>query len=212
MKNLTNSLHILFNNLVRYSYPYEEMLSSIPINGVYILFEKGERYNEFDRIVQVGIGREDGNLQNRLNEHFIKKNKNRSIFRKNIGRTFLNEEDNPYLKCWNVDSTSRKNKEKYSKCLNLNFEAELEDRITEYIQSNITFCVFNVDTKEERIYWKSKIVATIAQSGITPSETWLGNNSPQDKIKKSGLWQEQHHHDLQLTHEELEQLIKIVRC
>ncbi len=45
-------LHKLFNNMQRYTM---ETINEIPFrNGIYIFFEKGEKYGELDRIVRVG--------------------------------------------------------------------------------------------------------------------------------------------------------------
>ena len=60
-------------------------------NGVYILFEKNESGHNGDRIVRIGSHTGNDNLVKRLEEHFLKENKDRSIFRKNIGRALLNK-------------------------------------------------------------------------------------------------------------------------
>ena len=53
---------------------------NIPNNGVYILFERDEKAHGGDRIVRIGTHTGDSNLYNRLKEHFINENKDRSIF------------------------------------------------------------------------------------------------------------------------------------
>lgn len=187
---MTIELHDLFNVQKRYSFPFDNSLHEIPLNGIYVIFENGEKYGKYDRIVRVGTHTGKNQLRSRLKQHFIKENKNRSIFRKNIGRCFLNQENHPYLKLWELDITSRKEKEKNLKFLNLDFEKQLENRITNYIQNNFTFCTFYLDTKEERLFWESKIVSTLAKAvNSQPSDNWLGNYSPKSKIKMSGLWQ-----------------------
>ncbi len=85
---------------------------------------------------------------------------------------------------------SKAEKEKNLKLLDLDFEKKIEKRISDYIQNNLSFCVFQVDTKEQRLFWESKIVSTLAKSNeLKPSKNWLGNSSTKDKIKASGLWQ-----------------------
>ena len=79
-------LHKLLNNLTRYSYPFEENLISIPSNGIYIKFEKGEKIEGLDRIVRIGTHTGNNQLHSRLFQHFENENQRRSIFRKNIGR------------------------------------------------------------------------------------------------------------------------------
>ena len=128
-----------------------------------------------DRIVRIGTDTGNNQLHSRLFQHFENKNQRRSIFRKNIGRCFLNKDNNPYLKYWELDITSKADKEKNLKYLDFDFENKLEQRISNYIQDNFSFSVFQLDNKEDRLFWESKIVATIAQSGISPTSNWLGN-------------------------------------
>jgi len=200
-------LHQLFNGLIRYSFPFKEYEKNIPQNGIYIIFEKGELFNGYDRIVRVGTHTGVSQLRSRLNQHFVKKNKNRSIFRKNIGRCILNREQSPYLPLWELDITSRIDKEKNFKLLDLEFEKMIENRISVYIQGNLSFCVFQVETKEQRLFWESKIVSTLAKSKeLKPSENWLGNFSPKDRIKISGLWQVNELYNDILTENELNTL------
>lgn len=190
MKNIITELHQLFNEQKRFSFPYEQFIHQIPKNGIYIIFESGEKYKDFDRIVRIGTHTGINQLRSRLKQHFIKENKNRSIFRKNIGRCFLNQGNKPYLDFWELDTTSRVDKEKNLKLLDLVFEKQIEKAISKYIQNNLSFCVFQIDTKDERLFWESKIVSTLANAtDIKPSDKWLGNYSTKNKIKASGLWQ-----------------------
>lgn len=206
---MKSELHQLFNNLERFNYPFENNINSIPKNGIYIKFEKGENFNGLDRIVRIGTDTGENNLHKRLIEHFITENKNRSIFRKNIGRALLNKDKNPYLKYWELDTTSKADKAKYLKLLDLNFEIKLEKEISNYIKSNFSFCVFQVDTKEKRLFWESKLISTLAFS-TKPSENWLGNFSPKSRIKESGLWQIQGLTKAKLTKNEFEELKKLI--
>lgn len=204
---LTYRLHKLFNEQNRFSFPFKDKESKIPRNGIYVIFEKGETFNDIDRIVRVGTHTGENQLRSRLNQHFVKENKNRSIFRKNIGRCFLNKDKSKYLDLWELDITSKADKVKNLKSLDLNFEKELETRISDYIQTNLSFCVFQVDTKEQRLFWESKIVSTLAKSNeLKPSKNWLGNYSTKDKIKQSGLWQVNELYNEELTETEFEQL------
>jgi hypothetical protein len=210
VKNLADDLHRLFNNQKKFTYPFESQLTQMPDNGIYVKFEKGERFGDLDRIVRVGTDTGENNLKKRLVEHFVTENKNRSIFRKNIGRAFLNKERNPYLKFWELDTTSKIEKEKNLKFIDKEYERELERKISDYIKSNFSFCVFKMETKESRLFWESKIVSTLAQSQIRPSDNWLGNHSPKKPIRESGLWQVQGLKDPKLTDEEFERLRKMI--
>lgn len=207
MTTLTFRLHKLFNEQNRFTFPFKDKENEIPRNGIYVIFEKGETFNDIDRIVRVGTHTGEKQLRSRLNQHFVKENKNRSIFRKNIGRCFLNKDKNRYLDLWELDITSKAEKEKNLNLLDLDFEKQLEKRISEYIQANFSFCIFQVDTKEQRLFWESKIVSTLAKSNeLTPSKNWLGNYSTKDKIRQSGLWQVNELYNEELTETEFEQL------
>jgi hypothetical protein len=203
-------LHKLFNNLTRFSYPFEKELVKIPSNGIYIKFEVGEIIEGMNRIVRIGTDTGNNQLHSRLFQHFENKNQRRSIFRKNIGRCFLHKENNAYLKCWELDITSKADKEKNLKYIDFDFEQLIEQKISDYIQNNFSFCVFQVDDKEDRLFWESKIIATIAQSGIRSTSNWLGKYSPKSKIKEYGLWQVQQLMNPPLTLNELETLKNIV--
>jgi len=207
MRNLVLELHQILNEQKRYSFPFEHFIHEIPKNGIYIIFENGEKYKNLDRIVRVGTHRGNNKLRSRLNEHFIKENKNRSIFRKNIVRCFLNKESNTYLSLWELDITSRADKEKNLKLIDLDFEKKMEKRISNYVQTNLSFCVFQIDTKDDRLFWERKIISTLAKaSDIKSSENWLGNQSTKDKIKVSGLWQVNELYNDSLTELEFDQL------
>ena len=202
-------LHELFNRRHRFSVPFDKQ--NIPQNGIYILFEKGETFQGFDRIVRVGTHTGDNQLRSRLTQHFITEKKNRSIFRKNIGRCFLAKENDPYLKLWEIDTTSRSKKEEYQNQLNTEFEKELENKITTYMQSNFSFCVFEVKTKEDRLFWEMKIASTLNQAKCSiPSENWLGKFSPKVQIRESGLWQVNELNKEVLTKSEFTQLAELI--
>ena len=210
MESLAVRLPQLFNQQKRFSFPFQEKKKEIPSNGIYIIFEKGETFQGMDRIIRVGTHTGENQLFSRLNQHFLKENKNRSIFRKNIGRSLLHKENNPYSKEWEYDTTSREGKEKYAKFLNLELEKELEKKISSYIHENLSFVIFEVKTKEKRLFWEERIIATLSKAAnrgeIKPSDKWLGNFSPIEKIRNSGLWLVQGLDKEGLTEEEFEKL------
>ena len=81
-----------------------------PKNGIYIMFEKDEKAHGGERIVRIGTHTGKDRLPKRIKDHYKEERKDRSIFRKNIGRCFLNKEQNEYLKIWNYDLTPKANK------------------------------------------------------------------------------------------------------
>jgi hypothetical protein len=185
--NNCNEIHKIFNGLKEYKFPFDQ--KKIPKNGIYILFEKGEKVDKLKRIVRVGTHTGNNQLPSRLKQHFIKENKDRSIFRKNIGRALLNADNDSFLKQWQLDLTSRANKEKNSGKVDFEKLKSVEKRVTEYIQSNFSFAVFEVLEKEQRLTIESRIISTVSNcTNCKPSKNWLGLSSPKQKIIESGLW------------------------
>ena len=187
-KHITCDLvHQFANSLPRFSYPFDK--KQLPENGVYFFFERGETYKDMDRIVRVGTHTGEGNLPTRLEQHLIKENKDRSIFRKNIGRAILNKLNDSFLEEWNLDLTPKAAKEKYAVMINSEKLQTTEHQVSEYMRNNLSFSVFEVATKENRLAMESILIKTIsACEEFKPSENWLGKSSPIAKIRESGLW------------------------
>jgi hypothetical protein len=208
MSEICNEIHKIFNELKEYSFPFDQ--NELPKNGIYILFEKGEKINELKRIVRVGTHTGENQLQSRLKQHFVKENKDRSIFRKNIGRALLNAENDSFLKQWELDLTTRLNKEKYSEQVDFEKQQSVEKKVTEYIQNNFSFAVFEVLGKEQRLRIESRIISTVSNcTNCKPSKNWLGLSSPKQKIKDSGLWLVNELWKQSLSEKELAELKKI---
>ncbi len=171
-------IHELINQLPTYSY---KNIDKEPFyDGIYFIFENGEKYHNFKRIVRVGINREQGSLKERLKEHFRQNHRN-SIFRKHIGRVFLNINNDDYIKYWDMKTPGE----------NKNFAKEqyFENMVSKYIQENITFSIINVKDSKIRKRLESAIIATLNQTDdFKQSPNWLGNKSPKDKVKDSGMW------------------------
>jgi hypothetical protein len=180
-------IHKLFNNLNRFKFPFNE--DEIPLNGIYVFFEKGELAHKTNRIVRIGTHTGKDQLRSRLKQHFINENKDRSIFRKNIGRAILSKEKDPFLKSWEIDLTTKEAKDKYSNLIDFGKQKEIEKKVTKYMQDNFSFAVFGVNDKKKRLELESKIISTISScKRCNPSKNWLGLFSPKDKIRESGLW------------------------
>ena len=79
MQNDCDKIHRWANTLKVFKFPFDE--TRIPLNGLYILFEKGERAHGVNRIVRVGTHTGQNQLRSRLRQHFLTENKDRSIFR-----------------------------------------------------------------------------------------------------------------------------------
>jgi len=187
MSKECESIHLLARSLERHSFPFSD--SGIPLNGIYILFEKGEHGHDGERIVRIGTHTGENQLRSRLKQHFLKENKDRSIFRKNIGRSLLKKSNDLFIELWELDLTTRDAKEKYSNLIDFEYQKSVESCVSQYIQSNFSFCVFEVNDKTKRLEIESKIISTVSRcKDCSPSTSWLGNFSPKQKIVESGLW------------------------
>ena len=188
MGSTCEELHRLFHTQRRLVFPFDRR--DILQNGLYILFEDGERAHGGDRIVRVGTHTGSDQLPSRLLQHFVRENKDRSIFRKNVGRALLAQVHDPFLEQWDWDLTSREARERYAAALDVAKQAEVERQVSARIQRCFSFVVLAVPDREERLRLEKRIIATISLCDeCRPSSHWLGLSSPKDKIRNSGLWQ-----------------------
>ena len=180
-------IHKMFSSKKRYFFLYKD--NNIPLNGIYILYEKGEFGHSTDRIVRIGTHTGTDQLCSRLKEHFVKENKDRSIFRKNIGRALLNKRRDPFLKQWDIDLTTTAAKNKYSELGDPDKQYQIEKLVSRYIQDNFSFVVIEIKDKDKRLDLESKLISTVSLCDeCKPSAKWLGQFSPKVKIRESGLW------------------------
>ena len=187
MSETCTVIHQWLNHLDRFSFPFDE--SKIPLNGVYVLFEMGESGHDSDRIVRIGTHNGENQLRSRLQQHFIKENKDRSIFRKNIGRALLSRDKNPFLEKWELDLTPSEAREQPLDSIDIETQKKTERSVTRHIQGNFSFVVFEINDKHERLDMESKIISTVSLcEECRPSSNWLGLSSPKEKIRESGLW------------------------
>lgn len=181
-------IHRLFHGMTRFSFPFDA--SRIPLNGIYVLFERGETGHGSDRVVRIGTHTGNRNLPTRLMEHFLHENKDRSVFRKNIGRAILNKNHDPFLDHWNVDLTGRDARERHAGTIDLGRKQEIEQQVTSYIQQSFSFVVLEVPSKEERLRLEARLISTVFRCDkCHPSGMWLGRFSPSSRIREGGLWQ-----------------------
>jgi hypothetical protein len=187
MSKECKAIHKLTNQLDRHSFPFKK--SEIPTNGIYVLFQKGEVGHGQDRIVRIGTHTGNNQLQSRLEQHFLKENKDRSIFRKNIGRALLSKRNDPFLKHWELDLTTRRAKEQNLTSIDFDYQKQIEKEVSQYIRNNFSFIAFEVKDMEERLEIESKLISTVSLCDeCRPSSNWLGHYSTKTKIAESGLW------------------------
>jgi hypothetical protein len=114
-----------------------------------------------DRIVRVGTHTGQNQLRSRLHQHFLAENKDRSIFRKNVGRALLSRDHDPFLPSWELDFTTRAMKEKHVG-VDLDRQRTVERAVSEYIQKHFSFVVVRFDQKDERLMLESKMISTVS--------------------------------------------------
>lgn len=201
-------LHELVRGLPVTRWPFH--LDQLPRNGIYFFYEVGEIWGhggDSPRIVRVGTHRE-GNFRSRMADHYViderrmgfSQNqaapKDRSIFRKNIGRAFLHRDRDPYQAMWNVDFTSRASREEMGPLRDVEKEKQIEGRVTRVLRERFMFCWIELEGQERRMGsqgLEAVLIGTLARCGeCRPSSNWLGRFSPKPKIVQSGLWLEQH--------------------
>jgi len=180
-------LHVLFNRLKRYSFQDIKQLEHVN-NGIYLLFEKGEKYESLDRVVRVGSHPSQNRFYARLKDHFMD-NHRKSIVRKHIGRCFLNDENDPYISVWDFSNTQVKKGSPGNKLINEEKEKNINRRISDYL-NNFSICVIpELNNDIQRMTLESKLITTLNltdKNYISPN--WLGKKHPNHKIAHSGLW------------------------
>lgn len=188
MSDICAQLHQALKVLERHRFPFDA--KRIPSNGLYVLFEKGETGHGGDRIVRIGTHTGEAQLRSRLKQHFITPSKDRSIFRKNIGRALLNRNHDPFIREWEFDLTTRTAKDELGPLVDFRKQVEVERQVSAYIQDRFEFVVIGEAEKSSRLDLEAKMVSTVSHCrDCGASAGWLGLSSPKDKIRESGLWQ-----------------------
>lgn len=188
-------LHKLFNAMPRFKW---DTINAIGFkNGIYVIFEIGETFYGFDRIVRVGTHRSDGRLLARLKDHFYTENNDGSIFRKNIGRAMLNKNQHPYLSVW-TKSSSRTDRK-----FNSAIQEKIEKQVTQYMRDHFSFICIPVETNAERSRLEMGIIATLNNADdFAASSNWRGKYSSEREIVQSGMWLKEGLDDIPLSDNE----------
>lgn len=203
------NIHQLARSQQRYQFHFDQ--KEIPRNGIYLLFERGEEGHDGERIVRVGTHTGVNQLRSRLKQHFIQTNKDRSIFRKNVGRCILNRSNDPYLKLWELDLTTSAAKKQHGHLVDREYQNQIEAKVSQYIQEHFSFCVLEVHDKEERLFMEARLISTISLcERCKASKTWIGLSSPVEKIRTSGLWQVNELYKEPLSERDYRKLVELV--
>lgn len=187
MTDACGYLHEAVANLPRFR---QENLQEMPGNGIYFLFEVGEKAHGTARIVRVGTHTGQDNLRTRISEHFFRSNKDRSIFRKHIGRCLLAKAGDPFLAQWELDLTSRNAREMHAAEIDRKKLASVEADVTSYMRENFSFAALRFDSKTDRLRNEGLLLSTICRCReCGSSKDWLGRFHPTaQSIRASGLW------------------------
>lgn len=208
--DLYDQIHEFFNQQQRFSFPYDkaEVKQITDLNGLYILFEKGESYIGFDRIVRIGSHDGENRLIKRLKDHFLASKQRNSVFRKHIGRCFLTIKNDKYIHSWNKPFKKKIDKERFKDAVDLEYEKKYEKLITNYICDNLSFTLIpKVYSKCKRDEIEEGLIASLAQSPKrTSTENWLGNYHPDNRIKNAKIWNIEHLKGEPINQEQFEEL------
>ena len=199
-------LHESLSRLPRFK---RENLANVPKNGIYILFEVGEKAHGGERIVRVGTHRGQNNLALRIREHLYTPNKDRSIFRKHVGRCLLARAGDPFLAQWEIDLTTKASRALNEHKVDNSRLQEIEVEVTRYMVENFSFAVMSFDAVSDRLHHEECLLSTIYECpDCGPSETWLGKHHPKSEVVRTcGLWNVQSLAGEVLTVDEARRLI-----
>lgn len=193
----------------------------LPDSGIYFFYENGEYqvHSNGQRIVRVGTHTGNCNLAQRISSHYISDSKiinlnpnrstpkDRSIFRKHIGRAVLKKENHHYLKTWEIDFTAKENREKYSGLRDIPLEKRIETECSRLLQSNFSFRAVIVKSKEERLQMERKLIGTLSGCPVCcASDGWLGRHSPREKIREGRLWNVNYLDSKGLTYNDMQKM------
>ena len=201
-------LHEILKKQTLFKHPFD--LSQLPQNAIYFFYEDGEKCQgstSNQRIVRIGTAKQE-NFRSRIFEHYLfdekklifdayqPKPSDRSIFRKNIGRAILNRKGDEYLFIWDIDFTKIKNRNKYQYFRDMAKEQDIEKEISNILRTTFSFRYLILENEFQRIGpcgLENRLIGSVSNcSCCKPSSEWLGNYSPINKIRISGLWQTQH--------------------
>jgi len=180
-------LHLWSNGLKRYKFSEISKLQDVK-NGIYLVFEEGEKCGALNRIVRVGSHPGQNRFYNRLTDHFLEKQR-KSIMRKHVGRCFLNLVKDPYIGIWNLTNKEVAKGTLGFHQLDYSKEAEIESKVSAYFSNFSLSVIPGLDNEDRRMGLESKLIATLNLSSFQfISPHWFGKNHPDPRISSSGLW------------------------
>lgn len=206
MSKACEVLHHRIGSLPRFTGSYNP--EDVPTDGIYFVFEEGEKAHDGNRIVRVGTHTGNGNLRKRINEHLYTPNKDRSVFRKHVGRCLLASRNDPTISQWELDLTSRLSRQRhFTPELKVVLDA-IEAEVSDYITKKLSFAVIEVKAGQSRVDLESSLLATVSQCDeCNASAKWLGRHHPnRATFGAVGIWNVQSLNGPPMTVSEVEAL------
>jgi hypothetical protein len=119
-----------------------------------------------------------------------KSNKDRSIFRKHVGRCLLAKTSDPFLSQWELNLTAKASRLLNEGKVDKVRLQEVEADVTRHMVENFSFAVLHFDDEADRRRYEENLLSTIyACPDCGPSEAWLGKYHPNSQvIRECGLW------------------------
>ena len=181
-------------------------------NGLLVVFEYGEKYGEYDRIVYVGINKASGRLPGRIQE-FISGSKDGVVLRKYIGEALLRKDGDSYARIWAKDSSSPEKLRRIGTFYDPKKEEKTESRVSSYLKKHMSFSVIEIPNSTRRSLLQDELVSTLqeAYSQSSVSSTWLGRYHSDPKIRSGALWMIGNANSRSFNEEELQTFLKEVQ-
>lgn len=177
-------LHRVVRRIERFRFPPPDI--GIPPNGLYFIFESGEAAHGGDRIVRIGSHTGSGNLAARLREHMTQ-NKDRSIFRKNVGRAILSRDQDPYLEVWNLDLTKRVDRSRHEHLVDPAKQTKIERAVSDYIRNRVSVSVIPAESEDTALRLERHCIATVSlcrTCQASPNLAWKRFTQGEDSGKR----------------------------
>lgn len=158
-------------------------------DGLFFFFERGQMCREFDRIVYVGCSDRTESIIAKI-RGIYDGDKDQSELRKYIGASILNKTHNSYCRIWMKNSSDKKALRKIGTFYDPKLQAEIEGKISQYLNNNIKISCISILSHEKRKTLQEKIINSLADSYILNCDMsgWLGSSMPDPAIRNSGIW------------------------
>ena len=174
---------------------------SWPQRAVYFFFEPGETRSwsgSGPRVVRIGISE---NLRGRLNSH--RRDGGASIFRTLLGNAFIHRDKIELPASWRsarpIDPVRAARRFRTTLEAIRQTEEKLQAHVSHYI-GRMPFLYLNVDDppspNSQRAHIERNAIALLSaynhSTADKPSSGWLGHHSDREKVRLSGLWNNNH--------------------